>query len=683
MNAKAHRIKTLILNDGISGTGKHLKQIHAAVIRHNLHDDTYILNLLLKRTLRLGLTFYSHLIFSHTTHQPNIFLFNTLLRGFVSNNLFHESVHLFLSMRSNGLSPDSFTFPFLLKACSMLPNLDLASHLHSLLLKSGFGRDVFSQTSLLSLYARCGRLDDAIKVFDDIPERNVVSWTAIISGYISAGKHREAVDVFKKLLGMGVRPDSYLVVRILSACAQLGDLSSGEWIDQYVMEEIGMYRNSFLSTSLVDFYAKCGNMEKARSVFEAMPEKDIVTWSSMIQGYASNSLPREATELFFRMLRKNLKPDRYSIVGFLSSCASLGALELGEWGSNLIDRREFLTNPVMGTALIDMYAKCGTMARGFEVFRAMEEKDRVVMNATITGLAKNGHVELSFAVFGQTEKLGIRPDGNTFLGLLCGCAHAGLVGDGRRFFDGMSRIFSLEHKIEHYGCMVDILGRAGLLDEAYNMINDMPLKPNAVVWGALLSGCRLHKEMRLAERVLKELVKLEPWNSGNYVQLSNIYSGSGRWDEAAEVREVMNEKGMKKIPGCSWIELEGTVHEFLVDDRSHPQIERIYGKLEELGNEMRKMGFVAKTEGVMFDVEEEEKERAVRCHSEKLAVAYGLMMSKSEEDVIRVVKNLRVCGDCHEAMKLISKITGREIVVRDNNRFHCFRQGFCSCNDYW
>lgn len=548
-------------------------------------------------------------------------------------------------------------------------------------MKCGFNRDVGAKTSLLSLYSGSGRVDDARKLFDEMPERTIVSWTAFISGCIASGKHSEAIGLFKKMVESGVRPDSYSVVRVLSACVQVGDLDSAEWIANLV-EEIEMQKNSYVNTTLVNLYTKRGKMEKARSVFDSMGEKDAVSWSTMIQGYASNSLPKEGVELFHQMLREDLKPDQYSIVGFLSSCASLGALDLGQWGSGLIDRDEFLTNLVMGNALIDMYAKCGDMTRGFQVFKDMKEKDRVIMNTAITGLAKNGHVKLSFAVFGQTEKLGISPDGYTFLGLLCGCVHAGLIQDGLRFFNSISSVYSLKRTVEHYGCMVDLWGRAGQLSEAYRLICDMPMKPNAIIWGALLTGCRLVKETRLAERVLKELIALEPWNAGNYVQLSNIYSVNGRWDEAAEVREEMNKKGMKKLPGWSWIELEGTVHEFLADDKSHPLSDKIYAKLEDLGNEMRLMGFVPTTECVMFDVEEEEKETVLGYHSEKLAVALGLI-STGHGEVIRVVKNLRVCGDCHEAMKLISKITRREIVVRDNNRFHCFTNGTCSCNDYW
>lgn len=604
-----------------------------------------------------------------------------MIRGFVSNDCFREAIGFYICMRKDGFFPDNFTFPFILKACARLSNFKLGVAIHSLAIKGGYDWDVFVNTSLLSLYAKCGHLNDALKVFDDIPEKNIATWTAIISGFIDSGQYREAIDMFRKLLEMGVKPDSFSLNRVLSACTLLGDLSSGEWIDGYITES-GTGKNLFVKTSLVVMYAKCGSMEKARDIFNGLDEKDIVSWSTMIQGYASNGRPREALDLFYQMLRENMTPDCYSMVGVLSSCAKLGALELGDWASKLMKKDEFFSNPVLGTALIDMYSKCGSIAQAWEVFKEMKEKDRIVFNAAICGLAMSGHVKVAFALFGQVEKSGIPPDGNTFVGLLCGCTHAGLVDDGRRYFDSMSRVFSLAPAIEHYGCMVDLLGRAGLLNEAHQLIKSMPMEPNAVVWGGLLGGCRLHKDTQLAEQVLKKLIDLEPWNAGHYVLLSNIYSASSKWDDAAKLRSVMNQRHIKKLPGCSWIEVNGVVHEFLVDDKSHPLSETIYAKLSELAQDLKAAGYVPSTDYVLFDIEEEEKEHSIGCHSEKLAIAFGLI-STPPTQVIRVVKNLRVCGDCHEAIKLISRITGREIVVRDNNRYHSFVGGSCSCGDYW
>ncbi|XP_057970479.1 putative pentatricopeptide repeat-containing protein At3g08820 [Malania oleifera] len=675
---KALEIKKRLLQ-GFSSF-KQLKHVHARLLRLGLDQDNYLLNMILRSSFDSGNASYPRILFNQTL-QPNIFLWNTLIRGLVTNDCFDEAVGFYSLMRTGGFLPNNFTFPFVLKACARLSDLQLGVKIHAIVVKAGFDFDVFVKTSLVCLYAKCGILEYAHKVFDDIPEKNVVSWTAIITGYIDFGRFREAIDLFQRFLELDLRPDSFALVRVLSACTQVGDLRSGEWIHGYIAE-IGMGRNVFVATALLDMYAKCGKMEQARSVFDGMPEKDIVSWGTVIQGYALNGFPKEALDLFFQMQRENVKPDHYSMVGILSACARLGALQLGDWASGLIDRNEILSNPILGTALIDMYAKCGNMASAWRVFKGMRERDVVVWNAAISGLSMNGHVKTAFALFGQVEKLGFQPDGSTFIGLLCGCSHAGLVDEGRRYFYSMNRIFCLTPTIEHYGCMVDLLSRAGLLEEAHQMIKSMPMEANAVIWGALLAGCRVHRNVQLAECALKRMIELEPWNSGNYVLLSNIYSASHRWENAEKLRSRMNEKGILKAPGCSWIEVDGVVQEFLVGDKSHPLSEKIYAKLNELNRKLKSVGYIPKTDFVLFDIEEEEKEHFLGYHSEKLALAFGLISTKPE-DVIRIVKNLRVCGDCHMAMKLISRITGREIIVRDNNRFHCFIEGSCSCKDYW
>ncbi|PKI51421.1 hypothetical protein CRG98_028132 [Punica granatum] len=673
------QIRNLV--QGLSSLSQ-LRPLHAALLRHGLEQDPFLLGPILRFAFGLGRTCYPLLLF-HQIKRPSVFLCNTAIRGLVSSDRFSDAIQLYHSMRSrHNLLPNNFTLPFVLKASARSSDSVLGVKLHALVSKLGFDRDVFVQTGLISLYAKCGLLEDACKVFDEIPDKNTVSWTAIITGYMDSGMFREAVDMFHRLLGSGMKPDGFTLVRVLSACAHLGDSATGEWMDRYVTEESGTGRNLFLATALVDMYAKCGDMEKARGVFDSMPEKDIVSWSAMIQGYASNGLPMEALDMFYRMLDENMRPDCYAMVGVLNACARLGALGFGEWACDLMGRDEFLDNPVLGTALIDMYAKCGAMARAWEVFQEMRKKDQVVWNAAICGLAMNGHVQAVFGLFGLMEKFGIKPDGNTFMGLLCASTHAGLVSEGRRYFYGMARMYSISPTIEHYGCLVDLLGRAGHLDEAHRLIISMPMEANTIVWGALLGGCRMHRDTQLGEYTLKKLIELEPWNSGNYVLLSNIYSATRRWDDAAEIRSRMNSEGIQKVPGCSWVEVGSTVHEFHVGDKSHPSSEKIYEKLNKLAREMKALGYVPTTEFVLFDIEEEEKEHSLGWHSEKLAVAFALI-STEDNEVIRVVKNLRVCGDCHEAMKLISRITGREIIVRDNNRFHCFRDGSCSCKDYW
>ncbi|KAG9445469.1 hypothetical protein H6P81_016809 [Aristolochia fimbriata] len=656
----------------------YVKHVHAHVLRVSSdRDDVYLINFILQAYFQTSHPDHALLLFNNT-RERNVFLWNTMIRGFVDHDWLSQGVQFYNRMRGEGFFPNHFTFPFALKASSRLFDYSAGIQIHSDVVKLGFELDVFVHTSLVSLYAKCGFLNEAQRMFDEMSSTSTVAWTAIITGCIEHGKFEEAVSLFRKMLEMNSTPDAFTLVRVLTACAHLGDAKAGEWIHRYI-EVKGMDDNCFVATSLVDMYTKCGEMEEARRVFDRMKEKDVVTWSAMIGGYSSNGHPKEALEIFFRMQRENVKPDCFTIVAVLSACARLGALQLGNWVRGLMDGDVFQLNPVMGTALIDMYAKCGTISHAWEVFREMQERDIVVWNAIISALAMSGHVKILLALFNQMEKLGIKPNGNTFVGLLCGCTHAGLVDDGRRAFHNMRNVYFLAPQIEHYGCMVDLLARTGFLNEAHQLIKGMPFEPNAVVWGALLGGCRIYRDTLLGEQVLKHLIKLEPQNAGHYVLLSNIYSSCGRWDDAANLRLIMKDKCIRKPPGCSWIEVKGRVHEFHVGDKTHPMSEEIYHKLDELGEQLKVMGYVPKTDLVLFDIEEEEKEHSLGQHSEKLAIAFGLI-SLNREDPIRVAKNLRVCSDCHAAIKLISKITGREIIVRDNNRFHCFKDGTCSSN---
>ncbi|RYR47944.1 hypothetical protein Ahy_A07g033931 isoform B [Arachis hypogaea] len=376
----------------------HLRTAHCRLLRLYIDHDNYLLNIILQHSFFFHNMPYAKRVFSQSKN-PNIYLFNTMIRETVSNDSFDDTVLFYNSLRSAGFLPDNYTFTFVLKVCARLADFLFGIKLQSLVVKMEFDCDVFVKTSLVCLYSKCGYLKDARKLFDDISEKN----TAIIYGYIGCGLHDEAVGLFRELLEVGVKPDNFALVRVLYSCSQLRDLASGEWIDKYITES-GFHRN-------------CGNMEKARQVFYGMVERDIICWSVMIQGYASNELPKEALDLFFEMQRENLWPYCYAIVGVLSTCARLGALDLGNWAKGLLDADEFFL--IIITQAVD-------------ILRIMKGKDRVVFNAIISGLAMNGHVRATFGVFGQMEKYEIQPDGNNFVGLLCGCTHAGLVDDGRR-----------------------------------------------------------------------------------------------------------------------------------------------------------------------------------------------------------------------------------------------------------
>ncbi|KAG2598795.1 hypothetical protein PVAP13_5KG395100 [Panicum virgatum] len=336
----------------------------------------------------------------------------------------------------------------------------------------------------------------------------------------------------------------------------------------------------------------------------------------------------------------------------------------------------------VGNALLAMYFKCGNMEEAHNAFEEMEERDVVSWNTMIAGYARHGFGKEALEVFDTMRKTSTKPDDITLVGVLAACSHSGLIEKGVSYFYSMHHDFGVTAKPEHYTCMIDLLGRAGRLDEAVSLMKDMPFEPDSTMWGALLGASRIHRNSELGRSAAEKIFELEPENAGMYVLLSNIYASSGKWRDVDKMRAMMYERGVKKVPGFSWIEVQNKVHTFSVGDCVHPEKEDIYAFLEDLDMRMKKAGYISATDMVLHDVEEEEKEHMLKYHSEKLAVAYGILKIPPGRP-IRVIKNLRVCEDCHTAFKYISAIEGQLIILRDSNRFHHFRDGSCSCGDYW
>lgn len=339
-------------------------------------------------------------------------------------------------------------------------------------------------------------------------------------------------------------------------------------------------------------------------------------------------------------------------------------------------------NVVINTAMIDMYCKCGRVDMARIAFDCMKEKNVKSWTAMVAGYGMHGLSGEALKVFHKMVTIGAKPNYITFVSVLAACSHSGLLKEGWHWFNSMKHEFGIEPGVEHYGCMVDLLGRAGHLNKAYNLIKEMKISPDFVVWGSLLGACRIHKNVELAEISARKLFELDPSNCGYYVLLSHIYADAGRWEDVERMRGLMKNHGLVKPPGFSLVELKGRVHIFLVGDREHPQHERIYKYLEELTIKLQEVGYTPNMTSVIHDVNEEEKEMTLRIHSEKLAVAFGIINSVPSS-TIQIIKNLRVCGDCHTVLKLISKVVNREVVVRDLKRFHHFKGGLCSCGDYW
>ncbi|KAJ8620553.1 hypothetical protein MRB53_029082 [Persea americana] len=463
-----------------------------------------------------------------------------------------------------------------------------------------------------------------------------------------------------------------------SAC---GSLSSAQQVfDETPIPDLPSW-NSMITANV-----KLGSIENARRLFDGAPERNVISWSTMINGYVKWGEYKQALELFREMQlleMEEARPNEFTMSTVLSACGRLGALEHGKWAHAYIDRCGMKVDVVLGTALIDMYAKCGSIERARCVFSGLgSDKDVMAWSAMISGLAMHGHCEECLSMFSQMQYCGVRPNAITFLGLLCACVHAGLVTEGRQYFERMREEFGITPLIQHYGCIVDLYGRAGLIEQAWDVVKSMPMKPDVLMWGALLSGSRMHGNTEMCEFAIKQLIELEPMNSGAYVLLSNVYAKKGRWDDVRYVRDLMEVKGIKKVPGCSLVEVEGVLHEFFVGDESHPESREIHLMLGEIMRRLKLAGYVENTGEVLLDLDEEGKKVALSLHSEKLAIAFSFIKTRPGTPIY-IVKNLRICVDCHVAIKMISRVFDREIVVRDCNRFHRFTKGACSCKDYW
>lgn len=440
----------------------------------------------------------------------------------------------------------------------------------------------------------------------------------------------------------------------------------------------------YVGSSLLDMYAKDGKIREARTVFECLPERDVVSCTAIISGYAQLGLDEEALELFRRLQGEGMQSNYVTYASVLTALSGLAALDHGKQVHNHVLRSEIPSFVVLQNSLIDMYSKCGNLTYSRRIFDTMHERTVISWNAMLVGYSKHGEGREVLELFTlMREENKVKPDSVTILAVLSGCSHGGLEDRGLDIFYDMSiGKFGVEPEMEHYGCVVDLLGRAGRVQDAFEFIKKMPFEPTAAIWGSLLGACRVHSNVDIGEFVGHRLLEIEPRNAGNYVILSNLYALAGRWEDVRSLRDLMLKKAVMKEPGKSWIELDQVLHTFHAGDRSHPRREEVSAKVKELSVRFKEAGYVPDLSCVLHDVDEEQKEKILLGHSEKLALSFGLIAT-SESVPIRVIKNLRICVDCHNFAKYISKIYGREVSLRDKNRFHRIVGGKCSCGDYW
>ncbi|CAK7323072.1 unnamed protein product [Dovyalis caffra] len=593
-----------------------IKQVHAHILLNGLDQSCYVLAKLIRMFTKFNIPLdpYPRPIFNRVKY-PNPFLYTALIRGYLIEARFNESIELYSLMRKEGVGPVSFTFTSLFKACGANMDVGLGQQIHGqTIVIGGFGADLHVGNSMIEMYIKCGFLECGRKLFDEMPKRDVISWTELIVAY-----------------------------------------------------------------------GKSGNMESACELFDGLPVKDMVAWTAMVSGFAQNAKPREAITFFEKMLEFGVETDEITLVSVISACAQLGAAKYADWIHDVAEKSGFCGrhSVLVGSALIDMYSKCGSVGEACRVFEGMKERNVYSYSSMILGFAMHGRARDAMDLFDEMVKTEVKPNRVTFIGVLTACSHAGMVEQGQEIFELMEKRYGIKPSAAHYTCMVDLLGRAGRLQEAHDLVKTMPIEPHGGVWGALLGACRIHKNPDVAAIAANHLFELEPNCIGNYILLANIYASSGRWNDVSTIRKLMRTRGLKKNPAFSWIESEkGMVHEFFSWDMTHPRSGEIKRALEDLLDRLEGKGYQPNFNSVPYDMNDEDKRRILMTHSEKLALAFGLISTTPGSD-IRIVKNIRICEDCHSVMCGASQITGREIVVRDNMRFHHFHDGTCSCGGFW
>eukprot|EP01018_Ginkgo_biloba_P024036 Gb_18979 [translate_table: standard] len=643
---------------------KNGKEVHEEIIKSGLQSDLFVGSALVDMYVKCKSFENARKVFDNMSER-DVVSWNAMIAGYSQNGDVDEALKLFQGMPERNV----ISWTSMIAGYAQNGYVEEAWELFQKMPEP----NVISWTAMLVGYAQNGRIDEACKLFQKMPERNVVSWTAMVAGYAQNGRVDEALEIFKKMPGR----NAFSWTAMIAGYIQNGHVDEALKLFQKMPE-----RDVVSWTTMIAGLSQKGYVDEAQKLFEQMPERDVVSWTAMIAGYAQNGYFDEALKLFHQMQKTDVKPNSDTFASVLPACANLAALEQGKEIHEDIIKNGYMSDVFVGNALVDMYVKCGSIQDACNVFEKMPRRDVISWTAMILGYAMQGCGKEALQLFQQMQESGTNPDHVTFVGVLSACCHAGLVDDGWQYFDCMSQSYHVTPIMEHYCCMVDLLGRAGRLDEAQEFINKMPIKPDAAVWGSLLRACRSHTNVELGAHVAERIFELEPKNSAPYVLLSNIYAAAGKWDDIEKMRKMMEERRVKKKPGCSWIEVNKQVYTFFVGDRSHPQTKEIYAKLGRLSGQMKEAGHVPDTRFVLNDIDDEQKEHILCLHSEKLAIAFGLINTPCGTP-IRIIKNLRVCGDCHSATKFISKIVAREIVVRDANRFHRFKDGQCSCGDYW
>ncbi|XP_010258005.1 PREDICTED: pentatricopeptide repeat-containing protein DOT4, chloroplastic-like [Nelumbo nucifera] len=605
------------------------------------------------------------------------FAWNNLIQNHLTSGNSYHVMWIYQQMLLRTVRPDKHTIPRVLTASRLSGSLSYGKQVHGQALKLGLGSDEYVITALMTMYGHLDCAEAARWLFNQSSRRNSVSWTLLAGLYMKEDKPSLAIDIFNQMVELGVEIDEVALATVIGACGRLKSLQEGKRIHD-IARKSELEFKVLVSNSLLKMYLDCGSIKDARTVFYQMPSRDAISWTAMVRGYVKNGGFNEGLKLFRLMISAGIKPDAFAVSSVLPACARISAHKHGKEIHGYIVRTGINLNLAVQNAVMDMYVKSGCMESASKIFAGMSERDTVSWTVMILGHSLHGHGEIAIELFHEMEKsTDIEPDQTAYVAAVHACSTARMVEEGRFYFNCIRL-----PKVEHYALMVNLLARAGLFDEARAFSENFQIEQCLEVQKALLDGCRIHQNTKLGKRIIEHLCELEPLNTENYILLSNLYAASAKWDMVDRLRATIRDMGLRPQKAYSWIEVRNKVHVFGVGDVSHPRSEGIYWELQCLMKKMEEeYEFVPDADFSLHDVDEE-RECIPIGHSELLAISFGLISTQGRA-TIRVTKNLRVCHNCHYSAKLISKIVEREIVLKDPNRFHHFKNGYCSCGDFW
>ncbi|CAI9114305.1 OLC1v1014997C1 [Oldenlandia corymbosa var. corymbosa] len=653
-------------------------QIHAVIVKKGFASTIFVANALINMYSKSRMAREASRIFNGLKNR-NTVSWNGMIAGLVTNGHDLEALDMFYQMRLSGVKLTQMSFLTVIKLCANLKALTLARQLHARAVRHGFDFDHNIRTALMVSYTKCSQMDDAFQIFSPMHQsQNVVSWTAMISGFLQNGGKDQAVALFSQMRRKSISPNHFTYSTILSAHPKISPYQIHAEVIKTNYET-----SPTVGTALLDAYVKTASIKEAAKVFEMIEEKDIVAWSAMLAGYAQAENIEGAVNVFQQLAREGVRPNEYTFSSVIDACnAPTATAEQGKQFHASSIKTGYSNALCVSSALVTMYAKRGNIESADAVFKRQQVRDLVSWNSMITGYAQHGYGKKALMVFEEMRMKNMAMDSVTFIGIISACTHVGLVKEGERYFDMMINDLQILPTMEIYSCMVDLYSRAGMLEKAVDLINAMPFPAGGTVWRTLLAACRVHRNIEMGKFAARKLISLEPQDSSGYVLLSNLYASTKNWKERAKIRKLMDVRKVKKETGFSWIEFKNKTYSFMAGDVSHPMSDQIYMKLDEVSIWLKEKGYQPDTNSVLHDVEDEHKETILSQHSERLAIAFGLIVMPPGS-TIQIFKNLRVCGDCHNVIKLISEIECREIIVRDSTRFHHFKGGLCSCGEFW